>query len=141
MFHGFEMAFDEGDSPGFSGGVYPFQFLRVGEVPKPEPIDEGADLTGEWTGTVETPMAPLPITLRVKSETTATLSTALGPATLENFLAKAGRVEVEFQLSFPGVGDFRNFVRLEYRDKRLAGKTYARSKFGENKLPTMLDRV
>lgn len=141
MFHGFEVAFEDGDEPAFSGGVYPFAFVRVGDIPREQPIDEGAGLIGEWRGSVRTPMGPLAIMLRIESETTAELSTPLGTAALENFCAEGGHVEMEFPLSFPGVGDFRNFVRLECKGKRLTGKTYARSKFGENVMRTELDRA
>lgn len=140
MFHGFEVAFQAGDEAEFSGGVYPFRFVRVDAIPREKPIDEEADLTGEWQGSIHTPMGPLAVKLRVESETAATLSTPFGPGAVKDFRAKGGRVEMEFPLSLPGVGDFINFVRLECRGGRLTGRTYTRGNFGENRMPTELDR-
>ena len=141
MFHGFEVTFQPGDAPAFTGGVYPFTFERVGDIPQPKPIDEEADLTGEWRGSIHTPMGPLAGTLIIVSATNGRLSTPFGPAPVENFSALAGRVEMEFPLAIPGVGDFHNFVRLQSRGGRLTGKTHARSKFGENAMRTEMERV
>jgi hypothetical protein len=136
MFHGFEITLTDGDAPGFSGGVYPFMFSRTGDIPKPAPVDDDVDLTGPWVGIVHTPMAPLSVTLAVDDHMSATVTTPLGVATLEHFRAGSGRVEGEFPLSMPGIGEFHNFLRLEARGGRLVGKTYARSQFGENAMPT-----
>jgi hypothetical protein len=86
-------------------------------------------------------MGPLALTLQIVDASSGNLSTPMGLAALENLRAKSSRVEMEYPLSFPGVGDFRNFVRLESRGGRLTGKTYARSKFGENAMRTELDRA
>ena len=145
MFHGFELVVHHHLVEGhwrsvIYGGVYPFTFVWDRELEEPPPIDETNDLTGEWRGTVHTPMAPLAITLRIEGPTTATLSTPLGLASLENVRAERGRAEMEFPLSLPGIGDFLNFVRLESRAGRLTGKTYARGKFGETIMRTELER-
>jgi hypothetical protein len=141
MFHGFEITLTDGDEPGLSGGVYPFAFTRSGDVPDLAVLDLSADLTGTWTGIVHTPMAPLAVTLTIENGTSAKLTTPLGDAGLERFQADAGRVEGEFPLSFPGVGEFQNFLRLEARGDCLVGKTHARSRFGENAMPTKLERT
>jgi hypothetical protein len=138
LFHGFEVSFD-GET--FVGGVYPFEFTRTGDIPAPAVVDESADLTGEWRGSVRTPMGPLAVTLRIESAKAATLTTPLGPTALKNFRLRASRVEAEFPLSFPGIGDFHNFVRLTAIGGRLTGKTYARSNLGETTMPTELNRA
>jgi len=141
MFHGFEVTLTGGDEPGISGGVYPFAFTRVGDIPEVEPIDENADLSGAWSGTVQTPMAPLAITLTIGEANTATVTTPFGTTDVLNLGAHSGKMVGEFPLSFPGVGDFTNFLRLEARGGRLTGMTHARSQFGENAMRTELARV
>jgi hypothetical protein len=140
MFHGFEVTLTGGDEPVISGGVYPFAFTRVGDIPVIEPLDEDSDLTGAWSGTVHTPMAPLAITLTIGADT-AEVATPLGTAELANFAKTSGRVVGEFPLSFPGIGEFTNFLRLEARGGCLTGMTHARSQFGENAMRTELARV
>lgn len=141
LFHGFEVAFQAEDEPTFTGGVYPFKFERVGDIPQQEPIDEEADLTGEWRGSIRTPMGPLAVTLYIEGATIGRLSTAFGAAPVKDFRVQDGRVEVEFPLAIPGVGDFRNFVRLESRGGRLTGKTHARGNFGEGAMRTEMERA
>lgn len=141
MFHGFEIGFEHGDDPRFRGGVYPFTFIWDGDLVEPPPIDETDDLTGEWQGSVHTPMGQLALTLQIVDAASGKLSTPMGPALLSNFRARSGRVEADFPLDIPGVGEFRNFLRVAARGGRLAGKTYSRSKFGETVMPTELERA
>lgn len=139
MFHGFDVSI-EGDQ--IIGGVYPFTFEREGDLAVAVEIDENAELTGTWKGPVKTPLGPLATTLGILSATQATISSPLAPnAPLENFSAEAGRVEGDSKMSVPGIGDFRNFVRLEARGGKLTGTVYARGDLGEVGMPAELERA
>jgi hypothetical protein len=85
-------------------------------------------------------MAPLAVTLTIGADT-AQVATPLGTTEIANFAKTSGRVVGEFPLSFPGIGEFTNFLRLELRGGRLTGMTHARSQFGENAMRTELARV
>jgi CubicO group peptidase (beta-lactamase class C family) len=137
MFHGFEVAV-AGEH--IVGGVYPFTFSRRGDLlTANEPVDEEADLVGAWVGTVRTPMGPLAITISI-SDSAATITSPLtGEQPLESFLTTGGRLEGEFGLSVPGLGDFQNFVRLSAIGGRLIGKVFARSNLGETGMAAELD--
>ena len=138
MFHGFEVSV-LGDH--VVGGVYPFTFVRTGDLPiDNKPVDEEADLVGTWIGTVRTPIGPLSTTITV-SESAAMIASPLGgEQPLENFCANHGRLEGEFGMSVPGLGDFQNFVRLAAIGGRLIGKVFARGNQGETGMLAELDR-
>jgi hypothetical protein len=139
MFHGFDVPVD-GDR--FYGGVYPFTFIRRSGLLEPTEVDEAADLTGAWTGTTRTPMGPLATTIRIASESEATIDTPFKQGVaLADCVAAAGRLSGEFSLDVPGVGSTQMFVRLEARGGRLTGRTHARSVLGETPLITELERA
>ena len=139
MFHGFELAF-EGDR--IYGGVYPFTFVRAGDITPPLPIDPDAELTGNWAGSVSTPIGPMAATLRITHQTALTVDTPFAQnITASNVEALAGRVEGEFAITVPGIGEMQLFLRLEARGGKLTGKTYARAAMGEVPLSTELARV
>lgn len=139
MFHGFEVD-PEGER--IYGGLYPFTFVRATDLPgPPAPIDETIDLSGDWTGFVQTPLGPIKTTLNITSETALTVSTPFAQGvSVENARARAGRVEGEFTIMSP-VGEMRLFLRLEARGGKLTGDTYGRSDFGETPFATELERA
>src|SRR5207249_6601363 len=65
MFNGFEVTL--GADGSLYGGLYPYRFARTGDVQmaKEEPLDEAADLVGDWGGAITTPMGPMIVTLSV----------------------------------------------------------------------------
>ena len=139
ILHGFEVT-TEGDR--FFGGVYPFTFVRTGDLPSPQRIDEQADLTGTWRGTSTTPMGPLAVTITLASETAGTIDTPFAQGlALSDCVAEKGRLAGEFAMQVPGVGNTQMFLRLECRSGRLIGKTHARSDFGEIAMQTDLERA
>ena len=142
MFHGFDVTVGEDDS--FYGGLYPFRFERVGEVPTPvtEPIDESADLIGRWTGAVETPMGALALTVDVRGTEDSLVSTPFAQdSPLEDFEASAGRVSGRFTLTVPTVGEMVMYPRLEVRSGNLKGPVYAQGWFGELPMLAELEKA
>ncbi|MBI2912620.1 MAG: beta-lactamase family protein [Chloroflexi bacterium] len=139
MFHGFELAF-EGER--IYGGVYPFTFVRTGEIVPSPPIDPDALLIGDWAGEVTTPLGPMRATLHITEETALTVDTPFGQnVAASSVKAAAGRVEGEFAVTVPGMGEMQLFLRLEARGGKLTGKTYARAVQGEAPLATELVRA
>jgi CubicO group peptidase (beta-lactamase class C family) len=138
IFHGFELTF-EGER--ICGGVYPFTFVRSGNLPgPPPPIDTQADLIGEWSGALMTPLGPIKTTLHITAGA-LTASTPFGQnIAVENARAKSGRVEGEFTVASP-VGEMALFLRLEARGGKLVGTTYGRASFGETPFATELERA
>jgi hypothetical protein len=135
IFGGFQVSFfeDHAGNSCFAGGVYPYVFTRENEViPPEEPTDETAVLTGEWSGTIETPIGALAATLRIEPGA-AFASTPFGqdiPVT--DSVARGGLVEGEFPLTVPGVGESQMFLRLRaVSGGRLTGNVYARMNIGE----------
>lgn len=139
MFHGFEVTV-EGER--IYGGVYPFTFIRAGDLPgPPPPSDETIDLIGDWSGFVTTPLGPIKTTLHITAENALTADTPFAQnVEATNVRAAAGRVEGEFTVNSP-VGEMRMFVRLEARGGKLTGNTYGRSNFGEAPFATELTRA
>jgi len=140
IFHGFEVTL-EGDR--IYGGLYPFTFVRSGDLPgPPPPIDETADLIGTWAGHVTTPMGPIPLTLRISSDSALTADTPFAQnVEASNVRATAGRVEGEFTITAPIVGEMQLFLRLEARGDKLTGNAHGRSNFGETPFATELERA
>jgi CubicO group peptidase (beta-lactamase class C family) len=140
IFHGFEVAV-EGDR--VYGGLYPFTFVRAGDLPAPQVIDETAELIGDWKGFVTTPIGPIALTLSISGDATAaTASTPFGQnVAMENARAASGRVEGEFTITVPVAGEMRLFLRLAAIDGKLTGWAYGRSGFGETAFPTQLERA
>ncbi len=139
MFHGFELAF-EGER--IYGGLYPFTFVRAGDITPPLPVDTDAELTGDWTGSVSTPIGPMVATLHIATQTALTVDTPFAQnVTASNVNAAAGRVEGEFTITVPGIGETQLFLRLQARGGKLTGKTYARAVVAEVPLSTELVRV
>jgi CubicO group peptidase (beta-lactamase class C family) len=138
MFHGFEVSMS-GEQ--IVGGVYPFTFVRTGDLPVAgEPVDDEVDLVGTWAGIVRTPMGALATTISV-SESAATIASPLtGEQPLDSLCVHRGRLEGEFAMSVPGLGEFQNFVRLAAIRGRLVGKVFARGNQGETGMPAELDR-
>ena len=143
LFHGFEIDLEDSDPPQVMGGVYPFTFVRTGELPTgAATVDEHILLGGKWSGTVRTPLGAMVATLTVNDERSMAITTPLGvDHQIENADARSGRVEGEFSLSLPGVGEHRCFLRLAAIGGALTGKIYARGRFGEAAMPTDLTRV
>jgi hypothetical protein len=139
MCHGFEVTL-EGDR--FYGGLYPFTFVRSGDLPDPPPpVDENADLIGTWSGHVTTPLGPIATTIRIARDSALTADTPFAQnVEASNVFAKSGRVEGEFTMSTP-VGEMQMFLRLEARAGKLAGNTYGRGNFGETPFATELSRA
>jgi CubicO group peptidase (beta-lactamase class C family) len=140
MFHGFELTV-EGEH--IYGGLYPFTFTRSGDLPgPPPPIEENAELIDTWSGHVTTPMGPIPLTLHITSDSALTADTPFAQnVAASNVRAKSGRVEGEFTVLAPIVGEMQLFLRLEARDGKLTGTTYGRSNFGETPFATELKRA
>lgn len=145
-FAGLELAFDfgeDGRATSFAGGLYPYTFRRRGDVPPPADltVDQSAQLTGRWTGTVASPFGSLPLALTiVDGGATVSVLSAQDAALLE-CAAESGRVAGEFDVSLAGLGDFRVFLRMNaVPDGRLLGRVYARGAFGEIAMPADLVR-
>ncbi len=142
-FVGFDLAFDAAPdgTPRFSGGLYPFRFDRVAEVPKPPgPVDESADLTGAWSGTIRSPLGPVPVSLVIGDGSVAVSALSVHDAPLEELTIGRGRLTGHVDASVPGLGDFRVFLRLAAVDGKLAGKAYARGAIGEAPMAAELER-
>ncbi|HEY5639258.1 MAG TPA: serine hydrolase domain-containing protein [Dehalococcoidia bacterium] len=142
MFHGFEVELDGTNPQQITGGLYPFTFVRQGDISEHAgKVDENAVLTGTWIGTSRTPLGPLAARLAIQSGGAATVTTPLsGERQLDHLRAQSGLVSGEFSLTVPGVGEHRCFVRLTAVGGMLAGKIYARGPFGEAAMPTELER-
>lgn len=140
MFHGFEVTL-EGDL--IYGGLYPFTFVRSGDLPgAPPPVDENADLIGAWAGHVTTPMGPIPLTLRITGDFALTTDTPFAQnVAASNVRVTAGRVEGEFTITAPVVGEMQLFLRLQAIGGKLTGKTYGRASFGETPFATELAKA
>lgn len=127
----------------FYGGIYPFRFDRRGEAAAPTEVvvDEDADLIGRWSGTVVSPLGPLPTTIAITDSARATV-TALSArdAAVQEFSAALGRVGGHFDVTVPGFGDFRVFLRLTVSAGKLQGQAYARGSFAEFPMSTVLTR-
>ena len=143
-FGGCEVAFDygaDGKAKRFYGGIDPFWFERQGDVVSTAElaVDEEADLVGRWRGTCASLLGPMPLTLRIVDVATATVTTlSVQDAAVEEFRAECGRVSGQFDMTVPGVGDFRIFLRLGAVGGKLRGEAYARSDIGEYPMPTEL---
>jgi hypothetical protein len=132
MLSGFEVTV--GEDRAIYGGLYPYRFARLGDVPAilDEPLDEGADLIGTWRGTITTPMGALALSLELTGATSTAISTPFGQGLpLEECDASAGRVAGRFTLTVPGVGELIMYPRLEVRGGKLSGPIYAQGWFGE----------
>jgi len=143
-FAGFDLSFSAppGAPPSFFGGLYPFRFDRVADVPRPPgPVDESADLAGAWRGTVRSPLGPVPVSLVIGGGSVAVSALSAHDAPLEELAIGRGRLTGRFDASVPGLGDFRVFLRLVAVDGKLAGKAYARYAFGEVPMPVELERT
>jgi CubicO group peptidase (beta-lactamase class C family) len=140
MFHGFEVAV-EGDC--VYGGLYPFTFIRAGDLPVPQAIDETAELIGDWKGFITTPIGPIALTLNLISKSEATASTPFGQnVAVQNVHATSGRVEGEFTITVPVAGEIRLFLRLQAIGGKLTGQAHGRSSsFGETPFATELERA
>ena len=145
-FGGFELTFEvgeDGKAPQFSGGVYPYSFRRYADaIPAAERvIDERANLVGRWSGTVSSPLGPVPVSLEVGDAASARATVlSAHDAPVEALSAERGRVSGEFDVALPNLGDFRVFLRLHAAGGKLRGKVYARGAFGEVPMPTELAR-
>jgi hypothetical protein len=81
-------------------------------------------------------------TLRITHQTALTVDTPFAQnITASNVEAMAGRVEGEFAITVPGIGEMQLFLRLQARGGKLTGKTYARAAMVEVALSTELARV
>jgi len=143
-FAGFDLAFETAPdgAPRFFGGLYPFRFDRVADVPRPPgPVDESADLAGAWSGTVRSPLGPVPVSLVISGGSVAVSALSAHDAPLEELAIGRGRLTGHLDASVPGLGDFRVFLRLAAVDGKLAGKAYARGAVGEAPMPVELSRV
>lgn len=139
MFHGFDVTIEDGQ---VFGGVYPFTFVREGDLPTLGTIDENADVTGNWKGLIKTPIGPMMTTLEIKNADEAAVSTPLTPnVALHNFRAEAGQVDGEFAMTVPGIGDFHNFLTVGAINGRLVGKLYSRGDQGEVGMAVDLERA
>ena len=144
FFDGFEVNFafgPDGHATSFAGGLYAFRFDRQGDVPPRDVIDEQADLTGAWAGTTTSPMGPVPVALEVLDGRATVSALSANDAALDAFAAARGRIEGQFDVSVPGLGDFRVFLRLHASDGRLRGNAYAQGAFGEVAMPAELVRA
>jgi CubicO group peptidase (beta-lactamase class C family) len=142
-FAGFDLAFETAPdgAPRFFGGLYPFRFDRVADVPRPPgPVDEGADLAGAWSGTARSPLGPVPVSLVISGGSAVVSALSAHDAPLEELAIGRGRLTGHFDASVPGLGDFRVFLRLAAVDGKLAGKAYARGAVGEAPMPVELER-
>ncbi len=146
MFDGFEVSVHREVVNGewqtsIYGGVYPFTFIRTGDLPEEQPIDESADLIGTWHGKTQTPVGPLVVTVKIESSS-GTIDTPFAQGLpLGDFAAENGRLAGEFTMQVPGIGETQMFLRLEFRGSRIVGKTHARSSFGEIAMDTELERA
>jgi CubicO group peptidase (beta-lactamase class C family) len=138
MFHGFEVASEDDH---LYGGIYPFTFTRADDLPDDPPdIDEDAELIGNWSGHVVTPMGPLVLTLHITSDSALTADTPFAQnVAASNVRAAEGRVQGEFNITVPMFGELQLFLRLEARGGKLTGNTYGRGQFGESPLATSLE--
>jgi CubicO group peptidase (beta-lactamase class C family) len=140
VFDGWELDFAEGPDGTchFYGGVYPFDFV-ADESPiirVPNSVDEHGTLTGAWTGTMDTPIGPVPVELRVDSPTMITVTT-MGTTDLamSDATATAGRVTGRFDLQIPDIGALTVFVRVGLVQGQLEGMAYVTMIFGEYAIP------
>jgi hypothetical protein len=142
MFNGFEVTV--GEDGALYGGLYPYRFARTGDVSVTveEPVDETADLTGAWSGTITTPMGALAIGLEVTGPAGVTINTPFAQGLrLEDALAERGRLSGRFVLTVPTVGDMTMHPRLEVRGGKLKGLVYAQGWFGELPMPAELAKA
>ena len=140
IFHGFEVAVQDGE---ITGGVYPYTFVREGDLPSGEDIvHEQANMTGVWKGAIRTPVGPLAVVLEINRTSEATVSSPFGQnIALENVNAEKGHLEGEFKMSVPGYGELRNFVRLFSLHGHLAGRVFLCSDAGEVAASVELERA
>ena len=140
IFHGFEVTVQDDE---ITGGVYPYTFVREGDLPSGEAsVDEQADMAGVWKGTIRTPVGPLAVELEIKGTSEATISSPLEQnIALENVHTEKGRLEGEFKVSVPGFGELRNFVRLAALRGHLAGRVFLCSDAGEVAASAELERL
>ena len=144
FFDGFELAFSfgpDGRATSFAGGVYPFRFDRVGDVPPPDVIDEDADVTGGWRGTAESPLGSVPLTLAIVTDGATISALSAHDAPVEAFFSERGRVEGHFEVSLPSLGEFTVFLRLHAAGGMLRGSAIAQGAFGESSMPVELERA
>jgi CubicO group peptidase (beta-lactamase class C family) len=142
MLHGFEVTVTEDGA--LHGGLYPFTFTRIGDLPTPdeEPVDEDADVVGSWKGSATTPMGTLAISLEVKSPLEVWVSTPFrAEVALGDCEALPGRVSGQFSITVPTVGDMTMYPRLRVRGGKLKGPLYARGWFGELAMPAELEKA
>lgn len=143
FFDGFELSFafgDDGKATSFAGGLYAFRFDRQGDVPAAGTVDESADLSGAWSGAVTSPMGPVPVALAISAEGANVSALSANDAALDAFVAERGRLKGQFDVSVPGLGDFRVFLRLHASGGKLRGNAYAQGAFGEVAMPAELRR-
>ncbi len=146
-FDGFDLGFEPGDgntAPRFYGGLYATRYDWQGEAPSASElsVDVTADVVGEWSGSVASPLGPLPMTLGISDAQSAivtTLSVAKEP--VAEFSAKKGHVHGSAQVSLPGFGEFDIFLRLRASQGKLVGRVYARGAFGEVPMRAELIRM
>jgi hypothetical protein len=142
MLSGFEV--NLGEDSAIYGGLYPYRFAFTGDVPVmlEEPVDETAELSGAWRGTIATPMGALALSLDVLGPASGTISTPFGQdLRLEECEASAGRCSGRFSLTVPTVGDMIMHPRLEVRAGKLKGPVYVQSWFGELSMHAELERA
>ena len=142
MLGGFEV--NVGADGAIYGGLYPYRFVRIGDIPATldEPLDEGADLTGTWRGTITTPMGALALSLEFADGVSVAISTPFGQdLALEECDASAGRLWGRFTLTVPTVGEMIMHPRLEVRAGKLKGPIYAQGWWGELPMPAQLERA
>jgi hypothetical protein len=142
-FHGFELAFAPGQgdvAPRFYGGLYPFTFVWQAPADVEPAADENAELAGDWRGSVASPMGAVPVALAIdgRGATIGVLTARDEP--VRDYRGERGRVSGHVDLSVPGLGDFRVFLRLQASNERLLGHVYARGDFGETAMRAELAR-
>jgi hypothetical protein len=142
MFDGCELDFEAVDGGrSFYGGLYPFEFVGADTKPAalPASVDETGDLTGRWTGTIDTPVGPVPIELVVGSGSVAVELLEVGGADREAE-TDAGWIRARVDLDIVGFGAIVVFARLGLVADRLEGQFSVRHSSGELTLPAVLGR-
>lgn len=146
-FDGFELTFEfdpAGQAQRFCGGLYPFCFDRQGDVAPAaaRSIDERANLTGGWHGTVSSPVGPVPLSLSVDNEHRATVTVlSAQDAPLKDCCIERGRLSGQVDVTVPGLGNFAVALRLGAVDGALRGHAFARYRFGEVPMRAELERA
>jgi len=140
VFDGWELDFAEGPDGTchFYGGVYPFDFVADATpiIRVPTDVDRRETVTGVWTGTMDTPVGPVPVALHVEGSTSVTVTT-MGATDLamRDATATAGWVTGRFDLQIPDIGALTVFVRVGLIQGQLEGMAYVTMIFGEYAIP------